>query len=265
MSKITKRSYKRKKIIMGAALFGAIGLVSTGFAAWVLSSSTSHDQAANLNVGTISDKNMSFSNVVMYETGDANKVEYNKFHFEPTANDFSGRVRAEAGGQKPVLSLSVDAQLNQAQNLGLLTARISVSNNTVAPGEEAPAAPNSNGWTTNFATAVEKGYIVAPEAISETITLYNYNAGTALNPGNVVFSNENTVANFTYVVEFQWGAFFAGMNPSEFFDNSDPEKKNSAEKVGTDYSKEEVKDILVELHDLLDTVNLTLTLQADPN
>ena len=60
MSKITRRSYKRKKIIMGAALFGAVGLVSTGFAAWVLSASTSVEQKASLNVGTISDKNMSF-------------------------------------------------------------------------------------------------------------------------------------------------------------------------------------------------------------
>ena len=33
MSKITRRSYKRKKIVMGVALFGAIALVSTGFAA----------------------------------------------------------------------------------------------------------------------------------------------------------------------------------------------------------------------------------------
>ena len=47
MSKITRRTYKRKKILMGAALFGAVGLVSTGFAAWVLSASASNTQRSD--------------------------------------------------------------------------------------------------------------------------------------------------------------------------------------------------------------------------
>ena len=63
MSKITRRSYKRKKIIMGVVLFGAVGLVSTGFAAWVLSASATSDNSANLKVGTVSDNSMTFENV----------------------------------------------------------------------------------------------------------------------------------------------------------------------------------------------------------
>ena len=54
MSKITRQSYKRKKIVMGFALFGAIGLVSTGFAAWVLSGSTDKSSETSLSVGTVS-------------------------------------------------------------------------------------------------------------------------------------------------------------------------------------------------------------------
>ena len=71
MSKITRRSYKRKKIVMGVALFGAIALVSTGFAAWVLSASAQNQQQGNIKVGEVSDKSMAVQNVKIYGMNDA--------------------------------------------------------------------------------------------------------------------------------------------------------------------------------------------------
>ena len=51
---------------MGVALFGAIGLVSTGFAAWVLSASANAETPANLKVGAVSETNMAFRNLKVY-------------------------------------------------------------------------------------------------------------------------------------------------------------------------------------------------------
>ena len=40
MVKMTRKSYKRRKIILGVSLFSSVALVSTGFAAWVLAFSS---------------------------------------------------------------------------------------------------------------------------------------------------------------------------------------------------------------------------------
>lgn len=37
MAKLTKNSYKRKVILFGVLLFMSIALISTGFAAWIMS------------------------------------------------------------------------------------------------------------------------------------------------------------------------------------------------------------------------------------
>ena len=56
MAKLTKKSYKRKRVLMGLALFMSIALVSTGFAAWVISSSVEKEGEGHVSAGTVSDK-----------------------------------------------------------------------------------------------------------------------------------------------------------------------------------------------------------------
>ena len=90
MSKITGKSYRRKKIVMGAVLFGSIGLVSTGFAAWVLAAPTNTSKETSVEVGTITDKNMAFSDVDLYRTD--NSSSSTVYKFEPLTSDLSGRV-----------------------------------------------------------------------------------------------------------------------------------------------------------------------------
>ena len=132
MSKITRRSYKRKKIVMGIALFGAIGLVSTGFAAWVLSASAQNQQQPNIKVGAVSDKSMAFEDVKIYGL-DKNpshgvaaldtEIETSNYSFNPRYDDASGRVRFggnEGADEGERLSLTIRGKVTQAQNLGSL-------------------------------------------------------------------------------------------------------------------------------------------------
>ena len=58
MAKLTKKSYRRKRMLMGLALFMSVALISTGFAAWVISSSVEKESNSNVQVGTISDKSI---------------------------------------------------------------------------------------------------------------------------------------------------------------------------------------------------------------
>ena len=87
MAKLTKKSYRRKRMLMGLALFMSIALISTGFAAWVISSSVEKDGGGNVSAGTVSDKSISLE---INNAADLGTVK-----FEPCKEDTSGRVRYE--------------------------------------------------------------------------------------------------------------------------------------------------------------------------
>ena len=244
MSKITRRSYKRKKIIMGIALFGAIGLVSTGFAAWVLSASASNSQEANLKVGAVSDKSMSFQNMKIYGM-DTNpdsdtkgteielEASYANFSFNPAYDDNAGRVRfgkGEITEEHPTadigerLTLRIAGEVNEAQNMGTLQVKF----------DEIPD---------ELTSAVTKNYITLPACAN------------ALQDVTYTLSGEGTqIASFSYSITFGWGSAFGGVNPSVYYDNA-----------GINVPIATVKDTLDELHDLLDNVHITATFVAMPN
>lgn len=254
MSKITRRSYKRKKIIMGASLFGAVGLVSVGFAAWVLSAPTSTTVGpANLNVGDVTDKNMEFKDVKTYKPNTT--TEYDEFHFEPAAGDNTGRVRL-GGEQAEALALDVKGDLLRVQNLGNIQGIITV--------EDADQKAD-------FDEAIQKGYVVAPAAYksSETVLWVKGTTSPTYDENFSYTSSTNDagdeVMSFTYKVFFAWGTAFGGKNPSVYFDE---EPQYSGIATGTpndELSTGTVGAILADMHNLLDGVQLTLTLTANPD
>lgn len=255
MSKITRRAYKRKKIIMGASLLGGVGLVSTGFAAWVLSSSTETKPSASMSVGVVDDKNMEFQNVITYKTGDGTKSIDNTFHFEPLATDTTGRVRYD-GANAESLSITVEGKLLHAQNLGNMTAQLSV------------AADSKS----NFDSAVEKGYIVAPEAYLESaLTVWDKPTGETTGhdiagtkfTSNMTSEQAEKTLSFTYVVVFAWGTAFGGENPGEYFDGAGKDVPQGHQGDAADAGT--VAGILGDLHTLLDSVQLELVLTANPD
>ena len=270
MSKITKRSYRRKKIIMGASLFGAIGLVSVGFAAWVLSAPAEQEKTGYLSVGLVSDKNMKFVGVDTYKqktTVDngvvvpvvGEYVQHDTFHFEPDPNDKTGRVRYD-GTNAEVLSLFVRGDLQHVQNLGDITASIAVTADK-----------------TKFDQAISKGYIVAPEAYKATdntpaVTLWSSDASTSALFEATTDGQDDATMTFSYQVKFTWGAAFSGMNPSKYFDETDAGKAvpqgSATQKTYVDSNQQTqftVAGYLDDLHTLLDGIVLKLTLTANPN
>ena len=84
MAKLTKNSYKRKVILFGVLLFMSIALISTGFAAWIMSTNANYEDDGNVSVGTVTDGSIKLTDVAL---------STDSIKFEPLEEDTTGRVR----------------------------------------------------------------------------------------------------------------------------------------------------------------------------
>ena len=216
---------------MGIALFGAIGLVSTGFAAWVLSASASNSQQPNIKVGEVSDKSMAFEQVKVYGLNDAGtEVETFNYSFNPRFADDTGRVRFgsnEGADEGERLSLTVRGQIKEAQNLGSL--KVSFD-----------AIPQE------LQDAVDEEYIVLPDC-----------ATAAQDVTYTLSGDVSKIASFEYEIAFEWGDAFGGVNPGDYYDQTSG--------PGAEATTDEIKATLGAMHDLLDNVQFKVTFVAMPN
>ena len=216
---------------MGVALFGAIALVSTGFAAWVLSASAQNQQQGNIKVGEVSDKSMAFQNVKIYGMNDAGEeIETPNYSFNPRFLDNSGRVRFgsnEGSDEGERLSLTIRGEIAEAQNLGSLKVSF----------DSIPA---------DLQTAVTAGYIVLPACAeaAQDVT------------ANIPEGSGSKVATFEYEIAFEWGDAFDGENPGDYYE---------IDHAGENVDIADVKQTLEEMHDLLDNVQFSVTFVAMPN
>jgi hypothetical protein len=59
MKKYTRRHYNKKLLALGLSAFMGIGLISTGFAAWVMSKDENVEANGNVNVAVMQDSSIS--------------------------------------------------------------------------------------------------------------------------------------------------------------------------------------------------------------
>lgn len=189
MVKMTRKSYKRRKIILGVSLFSSVALVSTGFAAWVLASQAEATESGNITVGTVSDSSIKISNVQFKDDNDS-------FIFEPKEEDTAGRVRND-GVNFENLSVTVTGEISP---------NTYVSSATSATIEmEVPEG---------ITAAIGKNYLVLPTCATSPQTL-------TLNPKE---APDQTVSTFEYTITFEWGSAFNGKNPGEYYDEDEAGK-----------------------------------------
>ena len=258
MSKITRRSYKRKKIVMGIALFGAIGLVSTGFAAWVLSASASKDQGMSIKVGEVDNKSMEVVVDGLYKTSEVEGIEkasgvgsgvsaYNKFSLNPKSSDTTGRVRwgqLDSDDEPENMSVTIFGHVNNAQNLkeaaqGGLT--------ILLKGDVPTALTTASTAGTYLLEGVAQNrdaYIGLPACFS-----------SAQNINYTLEGDATKVAYFRYDVAFTWGDEFNNQNPSEYFDGD-----------GITVTMDKVEAMLNDMKALVNSVGaFEVTITAIPN
>ena len=197
MARLTKNSYKRKIILFGVLVFMSIALISTGFAAWVMSTNaTNDDVAGNVTVGVVKDGNLTITNVVIKSTEKS-------FSFEPLSTDLSGRVRFDNEAQdSESLKIVITGEVSPVEYLGELKYEIVV--------------PES------VKKASDAGYIVLPDS-----------ASIAQGTGGVVYTFTETAGTlqFKFTLEFKWGTVFGGVNPGIYYDEVDAGKAISDSEV----------------------------------
>lgn len=186
-NKLTRNSYKRKIILFAVFIFVSVALISTGFAAWVLSSNAEHEEGVGVSVGTITEANLK---ITVNENND-------KFLFEPKADDTSGRVHYD-GTNSENLSITITGKVEPMSVLGALTYRIKFNKSVVK--------------------AFELEYVKL-KGIADPTTSEGSEFATT---GEITITPNQDTGEFSITIEFEWGNAFKGKNPGNYYDE-DPE------------------------------------------
>lgn len=202
MRKLTRRSYNRKLIIFGLAIFLAFGMISTGFAAWLISSAATEDAEAPVEVDKIVDESFELT---INELDENNDWDGDLISFDAKKDDTTGRVQFQAngendGGEQLELTLS-----------GTVT-------NVAALGQQ----PGSTGDKNEI-----KIEIALPDSLKAAITAkyltvqYTVGTGSYVNipDDNTLWVAPNAVdGTFSITLKFGWGEKFNFKNPCEYYD-----------------------------------------------
>jgi len=232
--KITRNSYKRKVILFGVILFMSIALISTGFAAWVMSSGDKEESSGGVDVGIVADTNLTISDFKIFkeeidEEGKVKEVEVKinefTFNFDPLASDTTGRVRSKEGDPTESMVMIVKGFISPKEFLSNVTIKLEVSQGII--------------------DAANQGYITLPECatlVGNNVFVTLKEGDTALLAETKLNDREETVPTgrviLNYRIAFGWGEKFGGMNPGLYYDShqvgileSDDVAKESLEKL----------------------------------
>ena len=214
--KLTRKSYNRRVFSFGALVFLAIALMSTGFATWVMSTNAETSDSGNVNIGTITDGALSF-----VETG-GKKVVFDEttgseFRFDGAEGDDEGEIKSGTGEGATYENLGVKftVQIQPAQYFDYLSVKV----------ENLPQG---------ILDAADAGYIVLPDAATETVKISTTEQGIEVSSGETkTIDDFNTdvclvdstsvpgVVKVTYTINFEWGTVFGGQNPGYYLDSLD--------------------------------------------
>lgn len=148
MAKLTRNSYKRKIILFGVIVFMSIALISTGFAAWVMSQEKKQSTSGNVTVGAVTEGNIE---VIL------DPLTVKDFKFEPKESDTTGRVRNDNTNFES-LTVTVTGTIKNTQFLKEATIKMNVKD-AVKQAETA-------------------GYIILPECANSEVVLTLTESGT---------------------------------------------------------------------------------------
>lgn len=227
MAKLTRNSYKRKIILFGVIVFMSIALISTGFAAWVMSQEKKQSKSGNVTVGAVTEGNIE---VILDE------LTVKDFKFEPKESDTTGRVRNDNTNFES-LTVTVTGTIKNTQFLKEATIKMNVKD-AVKQAETA-------------------GYIILPECANSEVVLTLTESGT----------NEKKFSyDITFKWGSKFGGENPGeyYDNSEKFKPTEEELsgfEGTQEEKITAY----IKSVLNAFHELLDTATYEVVVTAKLN
>lgn len=284
MAKLTRKSYKRKKIAFAAVILGGVALVSSGFAAWVLSANAEKESTGVTTVGTVKDNSLAMNIKLQYlvysgkegnitETwtdqtpASGEEIAKGTFDFDPTYKDV----------RKPGQRVYNDGKLFERLTLRYVVTVSSKTNNSFDKLNVKMVETSGE----KVKNAVGKDYVIAPDCYTadDGVTI---SADATSDPKFVKDDKTETGATeaakictwtINYDVSFKWGSFFSttktgeGTNPGDYFDSPEgldtyPVLGTVDDKLSSDLSTPTVAAILNDLHDTLDSASYKLTFTA---
>lgn len=227
MAKLTRNSYKRKIILFGVIVFMSIALISTGFAAWVMSQEKKQSTSGNVTVGAVTEGNIEIT---------LDELTVKDFKFEPKESDTTGRVRND-GTNFESLTVTVTGTIKNTQFLKEATIKMNVKD-AVKQAETA-------------------GYIILPECANSEVVLTTL---TESGTNEKKFSYDIT---FKWGSKFGGenpGEYYdsAAFNPSE-------EELSSFEGTQEEKITAYIKSVLDAFHALMDTSTYEVVVTAKLN
>ena len=214
MAKLTRNSYKRKIILFGVIVFMSIALISTGFAAWVMSQEKKQSTSGNVTVGAVTEGNIE---VIL------DPLTVKDFKFEPKESDTTGRVRND-GTNFESLTVTVTGTIKNTQFLKEATIKMNVKD-AVKQAETA-------------------GYIILPECANSEVVLTLTESGT----------NEKKFSyNITFKWGSKFGGENPGEYYDSAAFNPSEEELSSFEGTQEEKITAYIKSVLDAFHALMDT------------
>lgn len=227
MKKVTRHAFSKKAIMITASLFVTLALITTGFAAWLISSGKTGESTGNITTATIDDARLGLT-VAMAEGKDF-------VCFGPQADDDHPDIRyiGPVGDEKDdreVLVATVTGTINNYVRLKEFNITIKISDKALkAAGytwtETGEGSLKNRTYTYNagnacislpeYAVDTDGRFLPLPSDPSNKTT-----APKTISAGDSMFTDGATEneKRFTFDVTFGWGEKFKGCNPGRYLD-----------------------------------------------
>lgn len=226
MKKVTRHAFSKKAIMITASLFVTLALITTGFAAWLISSGASGEGTGNITTATIDDARLGLT-VAMAEGKDF-------VCFGPQENDTVPdiRYRGPKEGEKDdkeVLTATVTGTIKNFHKLEKFNVTIKISDKALkAAGYTWTETNEGSSKSRTYTYNAEKAYIALPEYAVDTDGRFlplpsdtsKTTAPKTISATDSMFT-DGTAENekkFTFDVTFGWGEKFEGCNPGKYLD-----------------------------------------------
>lgn len=255
MKKVTRHAFSKKAIMITASLFVTLALITTGFAAWLISSGASGEGTGNITTATIDDARLGLT-VAMAEGKDF-------VCFGPQADDTVPNIMYEAPKEgekddKEVLTATVTGTIKNYDRLKEFNITIKISDKALTAAgytwtETNEGSLKNRTYTYNagnacislpeYAVDTDGRFLPLPSDTSKTT------APKTISAGDSMFTDGTTEneKKFTFDVTFGWGEKFKGCNPGRYLDRE--EADHLPDKT---YTVDEKKEIMTELRSLFE-------------
>ncbi len=237
MAKLTRKSYKRKKVAFAAVVLGGVALVSSGFAAFVLSAGAEQKNPGNLEIGSVINGSLKM-NVYSYNKdatdhkGDlikndgSNLAEY--FRFDAAKKDI--KSNKDGNGTKDGKDIN-RVFYQEEENRHPETLEHTFVVEITSPTDSLASFNVKMTINNSLSEAVAAGFITLPACTdAEGVTMSatgkdnTWTDKTGLRNDACTVKKETVTEGgykwiFEYKVAFAWGTRFNNTNPCYFFDN----------------------------------------------